>query len=375
MNSFFLVGIIQSALLAFYFLFNKSNKNVVAQRWLGTLLSLIAITMALNYFLPDYYKQFPHLIRLWELLPFLYAPSIYLYIYSLLYGSINYSKKYLLLLIPFFLGIIILFPFLISNSEYKIKFYEQSKEIIPPNFYILFWLKSINGLIIIIASFYAIKKFKKNAKLILADNEINKWAVFSLIAFSFLWFIGTIRIAFDFNEIITKIVSMLLIISIYVLTYFTLKQKQVFREIDLQTLGEINTKSKSRIEKSVIQNEEAATIYEELTKLVLTERLFLDKNCSLQKMAEICGYKSTIISDVLNNHNNQNFYSFINEFRVNEVCKVLNNNENLHLTLDAIGELCGFKSKSTFYQSFKEITEKTPMQYKKDLKKIIILFD
>ena len=47
---------------------------------------------------------------------------------------------------------------------------------------------------------------------------------------------------------------------------------------------------------------------------------------------------------------------------------MLNNNENSHLTLDAIGELCGFKSKSTFYQSFKEIIEKTPMQYKKELK-------
>ena len=367
MNAFFLGGIIQALLLALYFLLNKSNKNVVAQRWLGTLLLLIATTMALNYFLPDNYKQFPHLIRVWELLPFLFAPSIFLYIYALLYGNIHFSKKHLLLLAPFFIGIVILLPFLTNSVDYKIQQYELSENSIPENFYLLFWLKSINGLVMILASFYTIVKYKKEVKLVLANNVVNKWAIYSLIAFSFLWFIGTIRIAFDFNEMISKMVSMLLIISIYVLTYFTLKQTQVFREIDLQILEEINTKSKNKIEKSALQNKEATTIYEELSKLVLTNKLFLDKNFSLQKLVEICGYKSTIISDVLNNHNNHNFYSFINEFRVNEVCKMLKNNENSYLTLDAIGELCGFKSKSTFYQSFKEVTGKTPFQYKKEL--------
>jgi len=367
MNAFFLGGIIQALLLALYFIFNKSNKNVVAQRWLGTLLLLIATTMALNYFLPENYKQFPHLIRVWELLPFLYAPSIFLYISALLYGNIHYSKKHLLLLAPFFIGILILLPFITSSVDYKIQQYKLSENSIPENFYLLFWLKSINGLVMILASFYTVFKYKKEVKLVLANNAVNKWAIYSLIAFSFLWFIGTVRIAFDFNEMISKMVSMLLIISIYVLTYFTLKQTQVFREIDLQILEEINTKSENKIEKSTLQNKEAIAIYEELSKLIISEKLFLDKNCSLQKLVEISGYKSTIISDVLNNHNNHNFYSFINEFRVNEVCKMLKNNENSYLTLDAIGELCGFKSKSTFYQSFKEVTGKTPFQYKKGL--------
>lgn len=367
MSAFFLGGIIQALFLAIYFLLNKSNKNVVAQRWLGTLLLLVATTMALNYFLPKNYKQFPHLIRAWELFPFLYAPSIFLYINALLYGNIHFTKKYLLLLAPFFIGTLILLPFLTSSVDYKIHQYELSENSIPENFYLLFWLKSINGLIIILASFYTIDKYKKEVKLVLANNVVNKWAVYSLIAFSFLWFIGTIRIAFDFSEMISKMVSMLLIISLYVLTYFTLKQTQVFREIDLQILEEINTKRENRIEKSALQNEEATDIYKQISELVLTKRLVLDKNFSLQKLVEISNYKSTIISDVLNNHNNQNFYGFINEFRVNEVCKMLKNNENSHLTLDAIGELCGFKSKSTFYQSFKEVTGKTPLQYKKHL--------
>lgn len=368
MKAFFLGGIIQALLLALYFLFNKSNKNVVAQRWLGALLLLIAMTMALNYFLPDNYKQFPHLIRTWELLPFLYAPSIFLYIYALLYGNIHYSKKHFLLLTPFFIGILILFPFLMSSSSLKIEQYELTENAIPENFYLLFWLKSLNGLIMILASFYAIFKYKKDVKLVFADNAVNKWAIYSLIAFSLLWIVGTGRILFDFSEMIAKMVSMILIISIYFLTYFTLKQTQVFREPDLQVLEEIETKI-NKPQLSLIEKEEAKSIYSNLSNIVKEEKLFLDKNFNLQKLTQICKCKSTVVSYVLNNHNNQNFYGFINEFRVNEVCEMLKNNENSHLTLDAIGELCGFKSKSTFYQSFKEVTGKTPMQYKKEIKK------
>jgi AraC-like DNA-binding protein len=368
MKAFFLGGIIQALLLAFYFLFNKSSKNVVAQRWLGILLLLIATTMALNYFLPDNYKQFPHLIRVWELLPLLYAPTIFLYIYALLYGNIHYSKKYFLLLVPFILGILILFPFLTSSSVVKIQQYELTENRIPENFYLLFWLKSINGLVMILASFYAVFKYKKDVKLVFADNAVNKWGIYSLIAFLLLWIVGTGRILFGFSEMISKMVFMILIISIYVLTYFTLKQTQVFRETDLQVLEEIETKiNKPKL--SLIEKEEAKSIYSNLSNIVKEEKLFLDKNFNLQKLTQICNCKSSVVSNVLNNHNNQNFYGFINEFRVNEVCEMLKNNENAHLTLDAIGELCGFKSKSTFYQSFKEVTGKTPMQYKKELNK------
>ncbi len=368
MKAFFLGGIIQALLLAFYFLFNKSRKNVVAQRWLGTLLLLIATTMALNYFSPENYKQFPHLIRIWELLPFLFAPVIFLYIYALLYGNIHFSKKYFLLLIPFIIGVIILFPFLTSSSAFKIKQYELTENGIPENFYLLFWLKSINGLVMILVSFYAVFKYKKDVKLVFAEDAVNKWAIYSLTAFSLLWIVGTGRILFDFSEIIAKMVSVILIISIYVLTYFTLKQNQVFRETDLFVLKEIETKV-NKPELTLLEKEEAKSIYSNLSKIVKEEKLFLDKNFNLQKLTEICKCKSTVVSDVLNNHNNQNFYAFINEFRVNEVCEMLKNNENTNLTLDAIGELCGFKSKSTFYQSFKEVTGKTPSQYKKELKK------
>jgi len=365
MNSFFLGGIIQAFLLALYFLFNKTKKNKIAQRWLGTLLILIAITMALNYFLPFIYKQMPHLIRVWELIPFIFPVAIFFYILSLLYGTIHYSKTHFLLLIPLVIGLIVLFPFLSSGAEIKIQTYQLNKGKTEENFYLLFWLKSVFGLVMIVTSFYAVYRYNKEIKLIFVDNIVNQWIIYSLIAFTLLWFVGTSRVIFDFNIMASNIASALLIISIYILTFFTLRQTQVFNKVDLQVLEQIKTKNNQTT--TSLKKEEAHSIYKNLSEIVEKDKLYLDKSLSLQNLTEICNCKPAVVSEVLNKHNNQNFYEFINEFRAKEVCRMLENNENTNLTIDAIGELAGFKSKSTFYKSFKKLTGQTPAQYKKAL--------
>ena len=74
-----------------------------------------------------------------------------------------------------------------------------------------------------------------------------------------------------------------------------------------------------------------------------------------------------MVSEVLNKFYKKNFYDFINELRAKEVVARLQDNAFAHLTIDALAEDCGFKSKSTFYQSFKKLTGQTPAQYKKGL--------
>jgi AraC-like DNA-binding protein len=87
----------------------------------------------------------------------------------------------------------------------------------------------------------------------------------------------------------------------------------------------------------------------------------------LQQLALICSIRANVISEVLNKFYRKNFYDFINELRAKEVVARLTDPAYENLTIDALAEECGFKSKSTFYQSFKKHTGKTPTQYKKGL--------
>ena len=56
--------------------------------------------------------------------------------------------------------------------------------------------------------------------------------------------------------------------------------------------------------------------------------------------------------------------SYINHFRINSAKELLKNAEYEHYTIEAIGGMSGFKSKSAFNSAFKKITGYTPSEYK-----------
>ncbi|MDO8898280.1 MAG: helix-turn-helix domain-containing protein, partial [Bacteroidales bacterium] len=58
---------------------------------------------------------------------------------------------------------------------------------------------------------------------------------------------------------------------------------------------------------------------------------------------------------------------FVNEYRVNEVKKMLADPKYTHYSLLGIAFECGFSSKSTFNSVFKKFTRKTPSEYRKSL--------
>ena len=65
----------------------------------------------------------------------------------------------------------------------------------------------------------------------------------------------------------------------------------------------------------------------------------------------------------------KNFSDFINEFRVRETARKMQDPAHDRLTLLGIAYGSGFNSQRTFNRVFKEMTGKTPVEYKKGLKK------
>mgnify|MGYP000035312788 CR=1 FL=1 len=70
-------------------------------------------------------------------------------------------------------------------------------------------------------------------------------------------------------------------------------------------------------------------------------------------------------SQLLNDNLGKKFSSYVNQYRIEEAKKVLQENSNL--TLETIGYECGFNSKSTFYTTYKKIVGKTPSQFKSSI--------
>ena len=85
---------------------------------------------------------------------------------------------------------------------------------------------------------------------------------------------------------------------------------------------------------------------------------------SLERLAMLAGSKYKYVSQVINEHYQQNFNIFLNSYRIKEACKRMGDVEHYgNYTIEAISESVGFKSRSTFVTSFKRITGLTPSQY------------
>lgn len=108
-----------------------------------------------------------------------------------------------------------------------------------------------------------------------------------------------------------------------------------------------------------------ATLFEEITKRVESDELYLDGDLSLTKLANLTGINKHHLSEVLNKHAGKNFYEFINEYRIAFVQKRLEAQSGQTI-LDIAFE-AGFTSKSTFNVVFKQFTGQTPSQYRKSV--------
>jgi AraC-like DNA-binding protein len=75
------------------------------------------------------------------------------------------------------------------------------------------------------------------------------------------------------------------------------------------------------------------------------------------------------LSQIINEYYQQNFFDFVNSYRIEAVKSKLQKPDYDAYSLLAIAYECGFGSKSSFNRIFKNITGQTPTQYKKNLQK------
>ena len=85
---------------------------------------------------------------------------------------------------------------------------------------------------------------------------------------------------------------------------------------------------------------------------------------SVDRLAELAESKSKMVSQVINEKCNTNFNTFVNDYRIKEACKRMNDVEaTANLTIEAIGNGVGFKSRNTFITAFKRFTGLTPSEF------------
>jgi len=147
-----------------------------------------------------------------------------------------------------------------------------------------------------------------------------------------------------------------LLCMIYIMSAYGLRQTQLPPVL-------LHQNGNSTYQHSTLSQESKEKIARQLTEFFNEKKPWLNPDLNMDFLANALNVPKYQITEVLNTRLGNNFFQFVNLYRVEEVKKMLADPANKY-SIEAIGYECGFASKSAFYTVFKQVTRTTPHDYR-----------
>lgn len=362
-------------LLLYLILINLKKVNIVGNKWFGSfifcllLLTNITVLVSSKTLTEDSIVIDGLLVFI-----FLIAPLFYLSIQYYIKPNRKWKKRHYLhfgLSILYF--ILFFVSFFLEAKETQTQ--EISQSTIDTANYLMCAILSIQVFSYCTIAYKNIIKHQKNIVLHRSTVEnINlNWLKKISIAVSIMGFFWVVDILFQLSEnylLFDLFTSLLFLFIVFYITYNWLQQEEIYpysasekKEINA-LVKEANTEREQKIK--ILSDENLEKIKTELLRLMETEKPFLDCEISLIKLAKKLNISAHQLSYTINKGFDENFFQFINGYRINEAQKLILDSNMNHLSLLGIGFEVGFNSKTVFNTTFKKITGKTPSEFKKN---------
>lgn len=331
------------------------NKSLGVPRFLLaiTLLGLIQQLITYMLFTTQLIIQWPHLLGLGYPLIFLVGPCFYFFVRSYRKPEFQFKLIHLFHLLPFFLFTFLSFPLYLSSAEEKMLVVEYYYNILPDGpVTVGEWLKAgLHHLLILIYAFmswvYLFKNDQKNARLL---KRIAILLVFLALAEVLL---QTGFLLTGASAVTTEIVlSGIMSVTILVIGFWI---------VDLRQISPLPPSRKYKT--SPLSSSSSAKIKTEILHYLGSQEAYLNPSLKIADLASAIGYPAHHVSQVLGEQMNTNFYDIINRYRVEKAQELLQSDRLNKISVQAIGQECGFSSKTSFYRAFKKVTNMTPMQF------------
>lgn len=177
------------------------------------------------------------------------------------------------------------------------------------------------------------------------------------------------------------LITAIILIALLLLVRSNIKQRNYIRHLyekNVQLL-DVKVTAEQPASHSVEKQEDSAPKYQSQLDQESKDRLFerikdvmndiaiiCKPDFSLQQLAIQVGSNYKYVSQVVNESYGKSFKQVLNEQRVREACRILNDpNQSAHLTIEAIAANLGFNSRSNFTVTFKRITGISPSDFMK----------
>jgi len=201
----------------------------------------------------------------------------------------------------------------------------------------------IQVIVVLTSNFLLIKKYKNRAEQFYSDILDGKYNYAKRLNLSFLWmslpaFILTAlgRFLIKQNEYSIYIGWPIFTVMLFIIGYLGYKLKPINPTFEVST-NEEDTPQLSEITSAAQQQ-----ILNKLEVEFKQNKVFLDNQLNIIDVARAIGTNRTYISLIIKQAFNQNFCSYVNGFRVDEMKKVYA--ENPQYTNESLAQSCGFGS-------------------------------
>jgi len=289
---------------------------------------------------------------------YLLGPLIYLYVLSLCEKNFSLNIKHWFHVLLFIaIVLFLIFKPLLTNGQ-------PSKQWNYNEYLLSQIILHLQIATYIIASFYKIYLYRKDIKNHFSTIEqINlNWLLIIIVAFAAMWlmdftsFIITIMGKAGSGTIYYLLISSIAINLLFAnyMVYRGLKQPDAFSGI----------KPAGKYASSNISNEKENDLAKQLKLLMQNKKPFLSADLTIKDLSEQLNTHQKYLSQVINNQFHQNFFDFINGYRIEEAKVIISKNEDDKMTILEILFEVGFNSKSAFNNAFKKHTGKTPTEFK-----------
>ncbi|MDP1676215.1 MAG: helix-turn-helix transcriptional regulator [Bacteroidota bacterium] len=377
-NIVLIIAAAQASLLSL--LIFQKHQNLFANRFLALLMGSYTIIL-IHLLLQDagYYKYIPQLFIVVGI-PLAAFPLHYFYTKYLITRAITFRKNDWFHFLPFICFELIL---LSGNVSGTMDFSAISMAG-PTETPILFQLFNvaiiIQGLMYFGTSYRLILNYNKHIKDILSSIEHVQlhWLrniTIAGISAQVLFLAELLLLAYGMNVSDFVLSSIVFAVYVYGMGYVGLLKTEIFAspnvEREMNEVVKIESveinESSGKYERSGLSEETAQTHLQQLLQVMDGQKPYLNSQLTLSQLASVAGISPHNLSEIINSLRRQNFYDFINSYRIEQVKKDLADPSKQHLKILSIAFDAGFNSKATFNTLFKEQIEKTPSEYRRSV--------
>ncbi|GAB5409615.1 MAG: helix-turn-helix domain-containing protein [Balneolaceae bacterium] len=361
--SLMLFGALQGIVLGIS-LWKNDFPQKTAHRFLASILLFFSyrlIVESLRFFDIGFYDIWYHLLLEYN---WIYGALIFFFVASYINPKFELIlKKHWIHFLP------VLIEFAFSNFIKTQNFYwDGTRESLSWAGYYgyILWMHTpfnylVSGLLIL---FYSFKSWMLLAdppepKGYLVLDEHTSWlknVIFVLSGFSILFMLVGIIDYLFFNYMIREFYIYPMFIGMSLITYWLGLQGFSRREKSpVKILPELSRDNQSTL----------TELAKKLSILMEKETVYKDPELNLAKLSELLQAKPYLITQTLNLVIGKKFSDYVNEYRLEEVKRLMNSTDYSHFTLLAIANEAGFNSKASFNRIVKKLTGKPPSDLKK----------